>query len=142
MIMNKKDRERKKGIAGKRTALQAGLGILLFGTAIWSAPCQAQTIEGLASSVSSQFMSIYSSIGIVVSALATVALAFCAFKWILGTDPQSVRQAKQWMLYIAIGIAVYWLAGVIVDVVKNMASGATTSQETTTTGAAWWFRSI
>ena len=130
-------------LAGKLPALSAGLAILMLTSLFQAEPCFAQTVEGLANSVSAQFKSIYTSIGIVISALATIAIAFCAIKLILWDDEPSRKQTKQWMLYIAIGIAIYWLAGVIVDVVKNMATSTTgTETETSSTGIIRWFSSI
>ena len=73
--------------------------------------------------VGDKFKSIYTSIGVVVTSLAGVALAICAFRWILGTDPTSVRMAKQWMLNIIIGLAVYWLAFLIINTVRSITSG-------------------
>lgn len=73
--------------------------------------------------VGDKFKQIYTSIGIVVTSLAGVALAVCAFKWILGTDPNSTKMAKQWMLNIIIGLAVYWLAFLIINTVKSITSG-------------------
>lgn len=94
-----------------------------------TATCSATTLEQLGQNVSTQFYAIYDTIGVVLSALAAVAIGICAVKWVFGSDPQTVRQAKQWLLYIVIGIALFWLARAIVEVVKNMVSGTGTGTQ-------------
>ena len=73
----------------------------------------------LVTKITSEFDSIYTQLGTVLTSVAVVAIGICAFKWFSG-DQQSARAAKSWMLYICIGIAVFWLAKVIVNTVENM----------------------
>lgn len=75
---------------------------------------------GVFDSLRTGFIDIYKKIGLVVTAVAVVAIGICAFKWVLGTDPQTVHQAKQWLLYILIGLALYWLAFAIVNTVQSI----------------------
>lgn len=74
--------------------------------------------------INTTFNEIYTKLGIILTSVAMVAIGICAFKWIFSSDPASVRSAKTWLFGIICGVAIFWLARVIVDTIKTMVQGS------------------
>ena len=75
--------------------------------------------QQIANKIKGGFFSIYNTIGAILTAVAVVCIGIAAFKWISG-DPDSARQGKKAVISIAIGIALFWLAELIVVSIQNM----------------------
>lgn len=55
--------------------------------------------------------------------LAALAFGVCGILMVWSSDPQSVAKAKQWMIRIAVGLAIVWLAEPIANaIVSSMPS--------------------
>lgn len=70
-----------------------------------------------------KFAYIYTRISVVITGVAVVAIAICALRWVFDPDPGSKRMAKQWLLSIVIGLALYWGAWLIINFVRDAMSG-------------------
>lgn len=72
--------------------------------------------------VGNKFKSIYTGLSVVITALAGIAIAICAVKWIVG-GTSATREARQWLIYIVIGLALYWLAFLIISTIQKLTAG-------------------
>ena len=52
--------------------------------------------------------------------LAILAIAFCAFKMFLASDPQSVKSAKNWLITIGIGLLIFLIAPAVVSTIQSI----------------------
>ena len=64
---------------------------------------------------------LYSDLSAVITAVAVLCIAICAIKWVVASDPGSVKSAKTWLFSIITGLAIFHLAGLIVDTVSQLA---------------------
>ena len=64
--------------------------------------------------------SFYSKLLIIAVPVAVLAIAFCAFKMFLASDPQSVKSAKNWLITIAIGLLIILAAPALVNTIKGL----------------------
>ena len=64
---------------------------------------------------------LYSDLSAVITAAAVLCIAICAIKWVIASDPASVKNAKTWLFSIITGLAVFHLARLIVDTVSQLA---------------------
>ena len=76
--------------------------------------------------------SFYSKLLIIAVPVAVLAIAFCAFKMFLASDPQSVKSAKNWLITIAIGLLIILAAPALVNTIQSLLvdgglNGTTTS---------------
>lgn len=58
----------------------------------------------------------------IVTPIAVLCVVFCGIKMLIASDPQSVKQAKSWLITIAIGLAVIWLAEPLVNTISSIAN--------------------
>ena len=73
------------------------------------------------SKIASLLTAIYADLSGVITAVAVLCIAICAVKWIIASDPGSVKSAKTWLFSILTGLAIFHLAGLLVDTVAQLA---------------------
>lgn len=64
---------------------------------------------------------LYGDLSAVITAAAVLCIAICAIKWVVASDPASVKSARTWLFSIITGLAVFHLARLIVDTVSHLA---------------------
>ena len=69
---------------------------------------------------------IYSKLGILVGTMGGLAIAVCAAKLLWASDPQSVKMAKTWLIWIVIGLVLFFSAGLIVSTIKGIVGDGST----------------
>lgn len=72
---------------------------------------------------SSLLTTAYNHLKTLATPVAILMIGFCAFKLFVASDPQSVKQAKSWLITIIVALALLYLAGPIVTMVTSSFAG-------------------
>jgi type IV secretory pathway VirB2 component (pilin) len=109
----------KKVTAKKAIATSFATSLAISMASFASATGYSDTI---ATNVKTGLGSVYTVITAIVVPIAVIALAFCAFQFFMGGE-RGVEKAKKTLLYLVIGVALVYLAPVLVSSVASWFSG-------------------
>ena len=94
--------------------------IMLEGARIMAEGGTLTSSDDVFNKIAAVLEAFYNKLLIVAVPLAILAIAFCAFKMFLASDPQSVKAAKNWLITIGIGLLIFLIAPAVVGTIQSI----------------------